>query len=258
MSQSPEGSCQLCEVLLTSVSPSPGFSLNPPKGPASFARTYSEAVLKVLATMSQSPEGSCQLCEEAGAASPADLREGLNPPKGPASFASSSSARGRKGKLCVSIPRRVLPALREDRPAIHAGRWSRLNPPKGPASFARTIQTRDLRYDTLNVSIPRRVLPALRGLLGSVGSAVVGKVSQSPEGSCQLCEINTETKLQLGSFKCLNPPKGPASFASFRALVAARAALVSQSPEGSCQLCELLGNNSFLPLANRSQSPEGS
>ncbi len=265
-SQSPEGSCQLCEnQLLEGANAILETKSQSPEGSCQLCEVRPNALAILVEEMSQSPEGSCQLCElisrAAGRRPPCP---GLNPPKGPASFASAAAREGRGVRQDVSIPRRVLPALRG---CAGVERFRTIYPvsqspegscqlceaaelegktitefmsqfPEGSCQLCEVHGLGEHAHDVYNVSIPRRVLPALRAEQRH-GPRQQLPQSQSPEGSCQLCE-GRDTMAHVGlehdvsiprrvlpalrglrrprwaswTRRCLNPPKGPASFAS--------------------------------------------
>ncbi len=284
----PKGPASFARVTSGRTGGATSCRLNPPKGPASFASQKSGVCWQDLIRMSQSPEGSCQLCEGAIRTTEPVVVVAVSIPRRvlPAlrEYHRHGSARGRC--MYVSIPRRVLPALRGRYSDDRTGRRSRgLNPPKGPASFARISSARVSpwpMYVCLNP--PKGPASFARGWR-LVGEAPVMSKSQSPEGSCQLCELRSSGDAITSSRQCLNPPKGPASFARKpkpqpttpvpivsiprRVLPALRGKpydlppysgkVMSQSPEGSCQLCESPEDGLHTGTSQlRSQSPEGS
>ncbi len=66
-------------------------------------------------------------------------------------------------------------------------------------------------------------------------------MSQSPEGSRPLCDVDVAMATPWATQECLNPPKGPDLFATKLHVTGyIEITTMSQSPEGSRPLCDKL------------------
>ena len=143
-----------------STNPRPA-SLNPPKGPRLISTQEHANRAQAAANMSQSPEGSSPHSHAPGSCHGTPMSSGcLNPPKGPRLISTATDARlSRAARERVSIPRRVL------------------------ASFPRREPSGPEPSPVREVSIPRRVLASFPLIAMKRKIAIIGALSQSPEGS---------------------------------------------------------------------------